>query len=192
METFLPDLGSNTQSRGEPFQSMECLVRATPVEHHSYSMEAARVHNSSRQWLGSQSQAAQAVEPMSSLHPAPTPTYCFPQSLLWSGSQSAVYIPNDVSTTQSTVSSSVSSLTQNTLSQYEYVSHLAQSLQWPGPQSAAYTTNNLPPAPTVSPVPPPMIPFSLTENRGFKCDACGKKYVNKQNLEGKYCFLSPR
>ncbi|KAE9405495.1 hypothetical protein BT96DRAFT_915982 [Gymnopus androsaceus JB14] len=138
-------------------------------------MEAARIYGSSGQQLGSQWKAAQAAEPTSSQYePAPYPassTYHrdFPQSLPWSDSHSVTYTPNNISPTQSIQSmlssSPVSSLTQNTLSQYDYASYLPQ--------------NNLP-----SPfLPVEMSPSSesLTRSQDFEC--CGKTFANKQNFE---------
>ncbi|KAE9406680.1 hypothetical protein BT96DRAFT_987239 [Gymnopus androsaceus JB14] len=147
---------------------------------------SSTLSSESGQRLGSQlySRPAAHAPTSSQYDPTPypaSPTYHFHQSLPWSNSQSAAYTPSDVSPTQSIqstlLSSSVPSLSQSTLSQYDYTSYHPQSLQWSDPQSAAYTTND------ASPSPPTMSPSSLTRSRRFKCDTCDKKFTNKQNLE---------
>ncbi|KAE9406670.1 hypothetical protein BT96DRAFT_933874 [Gymnopus androsaceus JB14] len=141
-----PEWQRYTQLPGEPFQSMDCSIQATP-QHHPYSMEAARAHGSCGQRSGSQGNshsAVRAAECTSSQYdPAPypaSPAHRFPQSRPWSDSQSAACTPNYISPTQSIQSTlSPPSLTPNTPSdsQDNYTSlprvHLTKSLRCPGP-----------------------------------------------------------
>ncbi|KAE9406678.1 hypothetical protein BT96DRAFT_987237 [Gymnopus androsaceus JB14] len=157
MKTFLPDSGDSIQSLGEPFQSMECSIQATP-QHHSYSTEGARAHASSILDCRIDS------EVLTTCNPAPASAF----SVLSSQSgQCLGYHLHSMEAAQAHGSSgqrlgsqwhshAAARAAEPTSSQYDPAPypasptcHYPQSLPWSDFRPAAYTANDISPTQTI-------------------------------------------